>query len=56
MQTLKRGLQVNAVMASWYVLEGPLKVIAENWWQLLEKVAIIVIVGLLKYVATSLTT
>ncbi len=47
---LRRGLQLQAVMASWYMSEGHFGVRAQgaaNWWQLLEKVAIIIIVDLL---------
>jgi hypothetical protein len=48
-RTLRIGLKVHAVIASRYVSEGHLRVStedAENWWQLLEKVAIIVRVDL----------
>ncbi len=46
----RRGLQVCAVVPNWYVSDGHLDESAEgapNWWELLEKVAIIVGIDLL---------
>ncbi len=47
---LRKGLQMRPVLANQYVSEGHYRVRAEgaaNWWQLLEKIAVIVIVDLL---------
>jgi hypothetical protein len=47
---LRRGIQVQAIMASRNISEGSFRckgLGAANWWRLLEKVAIIVRVDLL---------